>query len=389
MSVSSERLNLIRTEAQDVRTGLNRIVNGVAEIRVNNRRSPDMIYHGRKLPYVWRTWSDEMFAIVLSVRNRLTPLSGGSSAKLRLNHFELAACAFALRIVRDRTSKQARHTDLERRIELLRKRAKRAMISLRGREEYDRAAHQWQGFTAWVRFNILPLRMPRVALARAVYKEQRDGMFSLAKETMLERCGTQLPEQQLKRLVKLAIREIRRKRHKGLRVRTLLSDPESAKNFLFAFIRKRAEVDVKYPYMSWVEQASDRAERFRKSLVCPEPPPSPYVSIRTIPEVEIVKEIAAMFRDHIPRTDWGTVLLAMQSIGNGNCSYPSQAFSAKTLRDAVQLSKPSWQPEDGPEHVTFEVEWLNRFLTGIGASSHKAASLSILGFNVARAEVNA
>src|SRR5947209_8678730 len=100
--------------------------------------------------------------------------------------------------------------------------------------------------------------MPRVALARAVYKEQRDGMFSLAKETMLERCDTQLPEQQLKRLVKLAIREIRRKRHKGINVRTLLSDPESAKNFLFAFIRKRAEVDVKYPYMSWVEQGSDR-----------------------------------------------------------------------------------------------------------------------------------
>jgi hypothetical protein len=91
MSVSSERPNLIRTQAKEVRTGLNRIANGLAEIRVNNRRSPDMIYHGRRLPYQWRTWSDEMFSIVNNLRSRLTALSGRSSAKLRLNRFELAA----------------------------------------------------------------------------------------------------------------------------------------------------------------------------------------------------------------------------------------------------------------------------------------------------------
>src|SRR6185369_14275103 len=124
-----------------------------------------------------------------------------------------------------RENRKAPDKDLkfDQKIENYRKRAKRSALAKVGRSSYDIHVRRWAEFRSWIRFNVLPLRVPRLPLLRRYYRDQREAMQALARQVISLRCTRSLPEAKLRHIVNLAIREVRRGRHGEIKVRTLVA----------------------------------------------------------------------------------------------------------------------------------------------------------------------
>jgi hypothetical protein len=201
----------------------------------------------------------------VSARNKLRAISG--FRKVRLKSFELAACAFALRLVQKETLV---HKDvlskvqaLAGRLEKYRKRAKRAAIKEIGRNAYKEQAESWRRHLQFMHC-ILCYRpvLSRLKSPRLLHRDQREQLLRIAKEV-----APPADPARLRELVDLARREVRRGRH-GTKLRTLLSDEVRAKQFMVQFILKRDSPDILAPKFQPLDvRQAHCGERMKAAMV--------------------------------------------------------------------------------------------------------------------------
>jgi hypothetical protein len=192
-----------------------------------------------------------------------------------------------------------------------------------------------------------------------------------------ERCEKPIDQAKLEKIVELAIRELRRDRHPGLTVRALVASAEAAHDFLFAFIHKRIpELEIRFEYLTWCEQAAVRTERFRLALKLPttasELDEQP--SAEPISESKIIDRVARFFRDEIPEELWLSV--------KDQAALVAPAFRVKvgslnvsSLEEVIKASKPVDEATDVPGEINYFVDWLLTFMFAINASAVRAADL--------------
>lgn len=128
--------------------------------------------------------------------------------------FELSALALAVRLSRaqklvDGTALEIRL--LQAKIEIYRRRAKRAAITKIGGIAYQSAAKRWRRFVTWLRYNTLYLRPPNRGEARraTLWREQRLQLTELIKRVLAERLFEAPSEVEMIRIVTLATSSLR------------------------------------------------------------------------------------------------------------------------------------------------------------------------------------
>jgi hypothetical protein len=236
---------------------------------------------------------------------------------------EYAVLAFAARIGR-RLQKVQDTGKLERKLEVFRKRAKRKTITRIGLSAYKREARNWLSASRWIRFNVLPMRSPSHRLGKlGIYREQYESMLRLAGEVLVERCTGMPPQEVVSKIVKLAIEEIRRHRHSGIKVRELIADSTKGKEFLFGFIAKRMEkrefdLHLKFAFQPKCVQISVRAEKFKAAM--------------------LVQDSTRQIKTAAPAPAVATEL-------------------TMSVELPARLEIPN-EPTDAPEEINFWVEWL-------------------------------
>lgn len=267
-------IRLSKDEAAVILPALEDMLNAIAEAvyldRYTRRDATFVPYHGEEI-YRERRFDDEMYVHLLSCRNKLK--FKGVSKEIGLDAFELAAAALGFGVVRKEklVSKDMLAspslTDLERKIENARKRAKRAAIKQSGLAPYKDQASRWDHFVEWLRFSVLYYRPRRQSQNNhtRLHREQRETMRALAMEVVVETAD----REQIYHLVDLARRELRRKRHVEVSptLRALLQDPQKARQFLAKFISDRLDPYIIAPEFQTLDiRQSDRAEKLKLAL---------------------------------------------------------------------------------------------------------------------------
>jgi hypothetical protein len=361
-------------------SGLNRILNGCADIRHGQRFAPEVLFMNVMHKFAHRQYDPDMEALVLRLRNKLQAKLAQPRWKFRFDCFELAAVAFALRIA-PKAPEGIDRKELAAKLENYRRCAVRTHKHRDGADSYTTMQERWQGFEAWVRYNIIPLRVPKRSRVRAIHREQFEALLNIARSLITERCTEPIDDAVLIRMTKLAKRHVRRGRY-NFTLRELLSQPEEAKSFMFQFLRKRIDLPLKFEYLTRVEQMTERGERFRTHLENRAPSP---VTLVPISPAKVKAKLGKIFRDEVDRSHWENVRdQAALMIGQ---TRPANLASVRpeSLDELVQISKPVMTIEDGPDEVNFATEWLVKILLGIGASPWQAIDLVQGGYAAALA----
>ena len=196
-----------------------------------------------------KRWRSGFFRI----RNKLKSI--GRSRKLRLDAFDLAAAAFAVRFAQREQLLEAPAEDVAKllaRLEKFRKRAKRAAISEVGKFAFDEEAIRWRRFASWTRYNLCYFHLPRQKTygLKRTYQIQFEEVLVLTAEAFTSNGYAVLPPDQLRRIAKLAIAELRRGRHPGITVLEILRNREKGLEFLLGFIQKRVSL-IDHEVVNW------------------------------------------------------------------------------------------------------------------------------------------
>jgi hypothetical protein len=273
MRLPAQRLTITPAEYKLLKPGLDVLTNGLAGAKAGHfpHRHPwHLIDWVASDVYRSQAYADEMAVRMIRVRRKLWDLI--QSRKIRIDAFELSALALALRLLRVQKLSdvtQSISTEirlLQFKIELYRKRAKRAAIVKIGRFEYQSAAERWRRFVAWLRYNSLYLRLPERGEARSatLWREQRRQLTELINRTLAERFLETPSDVEMVRIVTLATRSLRRGRHL-VSLRELLRAPQAHTDFLARFVEKRIELKrlPGAPVPAW-QAVSDRADRFKE-----------------------------------------------------------------------------------------------------------------------------
>jgi hypothetical protein len=252
---------------------LEKVLNGVATERARKHYAGVVSPFARPV-YNQRLFDEEIFQIILSCRNKLKQI--GHSRKLRLNCFELAALALALRVnLKEKSLPQELRLAhciacLSRKLESLRKRGKRSWIRKHGTDSFRDASLRWKRFVAWLRFEILAPHQRRLMPVKGpdlLAREQREYMRSLARSIANAGADTK----QMQHLADLARLEVRRGRH-PFTMRELLADMLKAEQFLVVFILKRKGPGVfKTEYLPKVLRAARLSKDFNATLTSTTP----------------------------------------------------------------------------------------------------------------------
>jgi hypothetical protein len=265
--MKTTRLTLRPSDVAAILPALEVMVNGLADAREGR------YYHAgnpfiipAKPTYSEKCFDEEMAATVLSCRNKLK--FQGSSRKARLTSLEISAAALAYRVVRreklapEGVINAAVGSNLEARLELHRKRGKRAAITQVGITAYREEANRWSRFVQWCRAKLLRLRPLKRVFKMTLYKEQRETTRALAMEVVVETAD----RTRIHHLADLARRELRRGRH-DTTLRSLLSDHDKTRRFLAEFIMDRDGVEIiRYEYQPLAIRASLRDDKFLSAL---------------------------------------------------------------------------------------------------------------------------
>jgi hypothetical protein len=230
------RVTFSPAEVAAIVPALEMAINKIAELATRPQYAGnDELIYGARSTYADRSFDPEMYQHLLSCRNKLKQFR--AKRETRLNAFEIAAAALAMRVVRKRklAAEDVLNCDevlnLENKLELHRKRAKRAFIASRGETSYHELAAKWHSFAAWLRYEIL-VQKRRKALPRGVvllHKEQRETMRRLALDVVVESAD----QRPITYLADLARYKIRKKR---MGLRELLADEDKARAFLVDFL---------------------------------------------------------------------------------------------------------------------------------------------------------
>jgi hypothetical protein len=423
--METSSLTFSKHEVAVILPALEDMVNGLGDARRGKyprRDATHVPYRGQEV-YRERCFDEEMAAQVLSCRNKLKGI--GASRKTSLNSFELAAAALARRVVRreklvseDLISSSA-VADLEHKLELHRKCAKRAAIKLNGPAPYKDKANRWGRFVEWVRYNLLYYRPRRQEHKGGTlfYKEQRETMRALAIQVVGETADRQIHD-----LADLARRELRRKRHKTISptLRALISDHDRARHFLANFILKRECLELLRPeFVPECYRASLRAEKLRAAFVLDDstddtpagpaltleaaralgrptdnpweqqaadtsaPAPTSTCQPTVAPKFDLPSELAEWLINEVDRGYWQDVA--------DDIRYQIWIFADRHRRLVVSGSvaqviaecRPAEAISTGPEMISFYAEWAARWLLALHSAPPAAYSSVEAGMRLA------
>jgi hypothetical protein len=186
---------------------------------------------------------------LLSLRLRLLRLANGGRLYFE-SPSDPAQCLLACRITAWRSRHQ--HNDssiakavsppaaLCRRLEVARKRLKRAYIAAAGAERYREIALSWRSHLRWLRVHFLTCWCSsRWRSSKGNYYRRQLAIFLEHAHVGLAKQGaTQIPEREVRRLVRLALSYIRRHRT-PFSQRDLADDPEFAATYFSDFVLSR------------------------------------------------------------------------------------------------------------------------------------------------------
>jgi hypothetical protein len=176
-----------------------------------------------------------------------------SRKRVRLDVFELSALAFAVRFARKRILHEEYKWEgspvgilselILKKLANYRKKAKRRFISLHSRDEYIARRDEQDGFFLWMRIRVLycwcKFRSP--FKSQWYFRYVVKTLVGYAAEALKEAGYRPVDDSLLHRLVRLALREIRRDRVL-LGVQEILKKESLAKIHLLGFIEERYEL---------------------------------------------------------------------------------------------------------------------------------------------------
>jgi hypothetical protein len=273
MRLPKQRLTINLAEHNLPKPGLDVLANGLASAKLGafpHRHHWHAVDYVASDVYRNQEFDAEMSTLIITVRGKFWDLT--RSHKIYLDVFELSALALAVRL--SRAQKLVDGTELvsseirlfQAKIEMYRRRAKRAAITTIGMIAYQLAAERWRRFVGWLRYNTLYLRPPNRGEARraTLWREQRLQLTELIKRVLAERFFEALSEVEMIRIVTLAASSLRRSRH-SVGLRELLRSPQEHADFLSEFVEKRVELKrlPGAPVPAW-QAASDRGDKFRE-----------------------------------------------------------------------------------------------------------------------------
>jgi hypothetical protein len=273
MSLPTTRLTITVAEYRLLKQGLDVLACGLAETKLGlypHRHPWDRIDLVASDVYRERKDDAEMSARIIGVRAKLWDLT--RSRKVYVDAFELAALAFALRLVRSRKLVDitlAVSIDMKllaTKIEAYRKRVKRLAIAKIGALEYQSIAGRWRRNVAWLRYNTLYTKLPKnTRPGRAQrWRDQRQQATQAIKTALAESFYEALDDKQMARIVTLLTTTLRRCR-RAVGLVDFLLDPHAHSDLLIKFVVKRIELDrlPGAPKPAW-QAASDRADKFKE-----------------------------------------------------------------------------------------------------------------------------
>jgi len=201
-------------------------------------------------------YDQELMDRTLALHAAITSLKAGGRLRVETS-IEFSICALAVRVAvtRHRHGHQSldiaqvdsASASLLRRLETVRKRTKRSEVRLLGIVSYQQSAHVWRDFAKWLRVHLLDcsckqkrrLPPPRSSPPRS-YRYIVTQLALWARAELLDRKEEIPCERELRRLVSLALRYVRRGRTKFY-VPDLLYDKVFASARLATFITIRME----------------------------------------------------------------------------------------------------------------------------------------------------
>ncbi len=334
------------------------------------------------------------------------------SRKLRLNVFELAALAFALRVPRTATASKGipeEHKKLVDKLENYRMRAKRATIQKRGGPAYADSAMRWKRFVDWMRFNFVHLpRGERWYPRRRFWSEQRQGLAQFVKATLDHYAYEPLTEPQMSRFVKLFKEELRRRRHPiGLR-ELLNAEPTTQYEFVFSVLQKKIELrptaNATWPLDILL---SNRAERFknrdlarlagrnlRPTEIDTPSPPAPTLAIDPVqltcptelPEPSIPPIVADWLHREVPLNLWSQLREACEFRLTRVPGLRIPRTATSSVEEVIVSTRPEIAEEDrnfSLAELNFFADWLLAWILALISDRARAVTAVVAGFALA------
>jgi hypothetical protein len=234
---TSTTSHVIRLSARDLEllfAGLDWIVGNC-----NLYRTKGQVFHGRP-DLRWNQnlnkgiYDQRLLERMLALHATIRSLKVGGRLRMA-TPVEFAVCSLAVRVAVTRHRHGHRLLDIAgvdsasgrllRRLETVRKRAKRAEVRRLGAGGYQEAAHAWREFSTWLRVHLLdcsckckrrssPLRGRRVLVTQ---------FSEWARDELIDRKHKVPDNRELRRLVRLGLRYVRRGRSRFI-LRDLLND---------------------------------------------------------------------------------------------------------------------------------------------------------------------
>jgi hypothetical protein len=175
--------------------------------------------------------------------------------RLTLNLIELFACVLAVRVGRDyeRILLRKKHTRMENRnanavidsLERQLKTARRRYAAEAGEPAYKAMRARWFAHLRWVRMHLVYFRPVRVKTQlRRVQKLLIDECCEWARAGLINKKYEPPPAKELRRLVRLALRYVRRRRPRlRFPIRNLIDNPRFAQSVLANFVLDRLDLN--------------------------------------------------------------------------------------------------------------------------------------------------
>lgn len=377
MSLPRVRLTITPAEFRLLKPGLDLLVNGLttANLGVFPDRYP-WLY--RVSTYPNRSFDAGMAERIIAVHQKLLDLT--CSRKVRFDLFELSASALALRLLDPRPTEPGpkdRFDALYRKLEIHRRRARRAALRHLSDAEFDDANRRWKHFVQWCRFNLVN---PPVNRPATLWWRQRHRLADHIRKTIAERCYAALSEDQMKRVVRLLKEEFNRGRH-PVRLPTLLAGEESSRRLLFTLVAKKVPLTpLPGTQLPYVIAASQRADKFKAAMArrratgmavestgpvieTAGKPGSSTTSprITTPTDVDLIEGIVSWLEANVPREHWQSVInLAAQQALDFPIIHRNR-LTARTLVGVVAETRPHQHDFNLPhpqDLVCYFASWL-------------------------------
>lgn len=253
MILPTTRVTVTLREYELLSPGLEILANGLATAKLGafpHRHAWDRIDAGLSDIHRDRAYDEGMALRIVFTRAKVLGMT--ATRKVRVDVFQIAVAALALRLGRPKTGAQtvARSSEtigeydaFVRKLEKHRKRARRKAVADLGPIEFAKASESWRKFNQWARYNFLQFKCKNLpsSLRRLKAKDQRQALELMIRLAIQERSHAPLCEQVLNKMVTLSKASFLRGRQ-PMTLKELLSSGEKGREFLFAFVTVRVNM---------------------------------------------------------------------------------------------------------------------------------------------------